>query len=527
MERKTAIIIGAGPAGLTAAYEFFCRNRVVPIVIEQSDRVGGISRTVPYKGNRIDIGGHRFFSRSQRVRDWWLNILPLQNENERDERISGLDSTSPKLPSTNHGGDTRKNDFVMLVRHRISRIFFNKRFFDYPLSLTLRTVGNLGIFRLIRCLFSYLAVKLMPVKPEKNLEDFFINRFGRELYVTFFRDYTKKVWGVSCDQLDASWGAQRIKTLSVGAALRHALRRCFKKQDHSLTQNKTATSLIEQFMYPKLGPGQLWEAVADKIRSKGGEVRLNQQVTGIQCEGDRVIAVEITDQVNGRKELLAGDYFFSTMPMSDLVMSLKGVEVPSEVMRIACALPYRDFITVGLLLNRLKIKNQTKFRTRNGMIPDNWIYIQEKDVRVGRVQVFNNWSPYLVQDPDTVWLGAEFFCNEGDDLWSLTDEEMKACAIRELVRIGFIESKEVLDSVVIRMKKVYPAYFGAYSEIGKVTKFLDPFENLFLIGRNGMHRYNNMDHSMLTAMAAVDNVLSDVKTKENIWAINKEQEYHE
>jgi protoporphyrinogen oxidase len=525
MNQKTAIIIGAGPAGLTAAYELLQKTDIKPVIYEMSNDIGGISKTVNYKGNRIDIGGHRFFSKSDRVMAWWLNILPLQEVSSDDGSASNnLDAKASKK-NASKAAALESNHRVMLLRNRLSRIFFLRKFFDYPVSLNINTIKNLGMARLIRIGLSYIKVRLFPIKPEKSLEDFFINRFGKALYGTFFKDYTEKVWGIPCSHIQPEWGAQRIKGLSIGTALLHAAKNLVSR-DRSFSQKDTETSLIEQFMYPKYGPGQMWEEVARIIREKGGVIHLNHRVTGVNTQGQRVKDVEITDQQSGKRMTVQGDYVFSTMPVKELIRAFQN-EVPANVREVAEGLMYRDFITVGLLLNKLKIKNTTRIQTHNQLIPDNWIYIQERDVRLGRLQIFNNWSSWLVKDPDTVWMGLEYFCNEDDDLYTMPEEDFVRFAIDELVHIDIIEKEDVLDSVVIKMPKTYPAYFGSYDRFAEVRRFTDRFENLFLIGRNGQHRYNNMDHSMLTAMISVENIIDGIKTKDNIWAVNAEEEYHE
>jgi len=519
MEAKTAVIIGAGPAGLTAAYELLKKTDVRPIVLEATQDIGGISKTVNYKGNRIDIGGHRFFSKSERVNAWWREILPMQSAPSRDELALGIDP----IETDPDGADPETTDEVFLIRRRISRIFYRRRFFDYPLSLSLRTVLNLGIGRTVGIGFSYLAARLRPISPEGSLEDFLINRFGRRLYETFFRDYTEKVWGVPCNEIPSEWGAQRIKGLSISKAIAHAL----SKMLPSRGEGKVETSLIGKFAYPKLGPGQLWEAVADKIVASGGEIRKGMRVVGMTpASADRIGRVTV-ENVDGEREEIAGDLFFSTMPVRDLVAGFPKAAVPPSVAEVAAGLPYRDFMTVGLLLKRLKIRNETSIKTPNDLIPDHWVYLQEPDVTAGRLQLFNNWSPYMVADPETVWIGLEYFCDEGDELWEMPDEELVERSIREMEAIGLLTRADVLDAVRIRMPKAYPAYFGTYERFGEVRDFLDGFENLYPLGRNGMHRYNNADHSMLTAMAAVENVVKGSADKANLWAINTEEEYHE
>ena len=527
MHRKTAVIIGAGPAGLTAAYELVHRTDIKPIIFESTSDIGGISKTVNYKGNRIDIGGHRFFSKSDRVMRWWQHILPVQGAPARGDfkRRQAHQEKGETFTLDQCGPDPEKVDRVMLIRSRLSRIFYLRKFFDYPVSLNLSTLFNLGITRILKIGFSYAKTKVMPKRKELSLEDFFINRFGEELYRTFFKDYTEKVWGVPCTEIKPEWGAQRIKGLSLTRTLMHAFKKMFKK-DSSLGQKNTETTLIEQFLYPKYGPGQMWETVAQIIREKGGEIHTNHTVKGVIVDREKVVSVEVDDLREKRTYQVAGDFFFSTMPVKDLAAAVKSY-VPEHVRNAAAGLVYRDFITVGLLLKKLKVKNETEMTTPGNIIPDNWIYIQEKDVKVGRLQIFNNWSPYLAANKNTVWIGMEYFCNEGDEMWNKPDEEFSAFAIDELARIDIIDKQDVMDHIVIRMKKTYPAYFGTYDQFHVIREFFDTFENLFLIGRNGMHRYNNIDHSMLTAMVAVDNILHVLHTKDNIWSVNTEQDYHE
>jgi protoporphyrinogen oxidase len=524
MPPRIAIIIGGGPAGLTAAYELLEHTDIRPIVLEATDDVGGIARTVNYKGNRIDIGGHRFFSKSDRVMSWWENILPLQApEDGADElRISYQNQSRTVQP----GRVATDPDKVMLVRPRVSRIFFQRQFFPYPVTLSVGTLKKLGLAQTIRIGLSYLRVRVAPLREERSLEDFFINRFGRELYLTFFKDYTEKVWGVPCSEIKPEWGAQRIKGVSISSALWHAVRSLFRSDD-SIAQKGAETSLIERFLYPKLGPGQMWQEVARLVRERGGEVRMECEVVRIHTDGgERVVGVDVRDVATGAVERLDGDAVFSTMPVRELVASLD-TSVPADVARVASGLAYRDFITVGLLLRKLKVRGEARPGMPEGLVPDNWIYVQERDVKVGRLQIFNNWSPWMVRDPSTVWVGLEYFVNEGDELWRMPDDELARFGASELAHIDVIDAADVLDAVVIRVPKTYPAYTGTYDEFDRVRVWVDRFPNLFLIGRNGMHRYNNQDHSMLTAMTAVENLRDGVTSKDNIWAVNTEDDYHE
>ncbi len=530
MSKKKAIIVGAGPAGLTLALELLRRTEIHPVILEQSESMGGISRTVRYKGNRMDIGGHRFFSKSDRVMQWWFEILPMERPPEGEEESEAVREIAyhgrkrTVRASDRRSADPLHDEDVMLVRSRKSRIYFRRKFFDYPIALSADTLKKMGLSQTFRIGLSYLKSVVAPIKNEENLEQFFINRFGRQLYQTFFRSYTEKVWGVPCKEISAAWGAQRVKGLSIRRAVSHMIKDLFKPKSGDIEQKGTETSLIERFLYPKYGPGQMWENVARQVVELGGEIITNQAVDKVHAGETHISAVESRNTQNGEHTNFSGDYFFSTMPVKELVRALEP-NVPEAVSQVSEGLLYRDFMTVGLLLNGIKVKDNHQEGER--LIKDNWIYIQEPDVSLGRLQIFNNWSPYLVADPSKVWLGLEYFCNEGDELWNKSDREMIDFAADELERIDIIEKSEVLDATVIRVPKTYPAYFGTYDQFEVVREYLDGFENLFLLGRNGMHKYNNQDHSMLTAMIAVDNLVEGRIDKSNIWAVNTEEDYHE
>jgi protoporphyrinogen oxidase len=510
------VIIGAGPAGLTAAAALLERG-IVPIVLEADTQVGGISKTIIHKGSRMDIGGHRFFSKNDDVMAWWLSKLPLQGKLAADDVALGR---STVLSQAADAPDPETSDEVMLSRSRLSRIYFLRHLFDYPVSLSASTLKNLGFSRTMRIGVSYLSARLRPIRPEKSLADFMTNRFGRELYRLFFEDYTEKVWGVPCTEIGPEWGAQRIKGVSIASAIKHALASALRRDD-SISQKDTETSLIGRFLYPKFGPGQLWETVAAEVREAGCDVRLGTEAVGVRVEDGRVVSVRLRNVGTGAEEDLACSGVLSSMPARDLVLRITGTQAPADILRIAEGLPYRDFITVGLLVSGLKLSNPD-----GSPVLDNWIYIQERDVRVGRVQVFNNWSPYLVADPTLTWLGLEYFCKEGDDMWTTPDDEFAKMAARELAHIGLIDEEDVLDHAVHRVKKAYPAYFGTYAEFGTLQEWLDSVENLFVMGRNGMHRYNNMDHSMLSAWAAVSALVGE-GTREAVWSINADESYQE
>jgi protoporphyrinogen oxidase len=509
LNQRSVLIIGAGPAGLTAAIEVLDRGRI-PLVVEVDSQVGGIAKTVVYRGNRIDIGGHRFFSKTDSVVDWWLDLLPLERGAVLDD--SGVADTE--------GPDPAHTDAVMLSRSRLSRILFLRHFFSYPVSLTASTIRNLGLMRTAHVGMSYLGARLRPIRPERNLEDFMVNRFGRELYQLFFRDYTEKVWGVPCTSIGPEWGAQRIKGISVASALKHAFTSTLRT-DQSVRQRGSESSLISRFLYPKLGPGQLWETVALRIEERGGSVMLQHEVVGVCVEEGRVARVRVRDGVSGEESLIRPSMVLSSMPIADLVARIEGEAPGEDVRRIASGLPYRDFMTAGLLVSEMLVSEPDGSRIR-----DNWIYVQDHDVRMGRLQVFNNWSPYMVADEKLTWLGLEYFCNEGDELWEMPDDDFVRMAAVELERIGIARAEDVVDSVALRVKKAYPAYFGTYSELAVVRDYLDSVGGLYVMGRNGTHRYNNMDHSMLSARAAVLAAFGE-GTRAEIWNVNADEEYQE
>jgi len=520
---RTVVIAGAGPAGLTAALELLRNTDCRPLVFEADTQVGGISRTVNYRGNRMDLGGHRFFSKSDWVMNWWQEILPVaEGEAGREAMSLAYQGQSREFqPGRTAAADTGA---VMLVRNRLSRIYYRRRFFDYPLKLNLTTIANLGWLETALIGASYSKGQLFPRRNEVTLEDFFINRFGTRLYQTFFKDYTEKVWGVPCQEISAEWGAQRVKGLSVTRALAHALANAVRKPG-DVAQKQVETSLIERFLYPRLGPGQMWEEVAARVVTGGGGVSLRQKVIGLQRSGTTVTAAEVLDLETQEKRVVPCDAFISTMPLSALTAQLQPED--PEVGRIASALPYRDFMTAGLIVKQMQAPGSTVRNGGGAIPPDNWIYIQEPDVQIGRLQVFNNWSPDLVADPSTVSLGLEYFCREGDETWNMADPAFLSFAAGELEKIGLIRRADVLDGTVVRVPKAYPAYFGEYRGIGKVREYLDRFDNVYAVGRNGMHRYNNQDHSMLAARAAVDGISSGNRDKSAIWSVNTEDDYHE
>lgn len=518
---KTVVIVGAGPAGLTAALELLRRSDRRVIVIEADSQVGGISKTVVYRGNRMDLGGHRFFSKSDWVMNWWQEILPVAGDHDTATQVN-LAYQSDKRAFTPNMLAAAQARNVMLIRPRLSRIFYRRRFFDYPLKLNATTIRNLGLASLAASGASYAAARLMPRNPEHTLEDFLINRFGNRLYRTFFKEYTEKVWGVPCGEISADWGAQRIKGLSISKALRHALG-SLVRSGTDVKQKQVETSLIERFLYPRLGPGQMWEEVARQAVQAGAQIALSTRVVGINRTDHRIESVDVLDTVSKEQRTIRCDELISTMPIAQLTGYLRPED--SKVADIARSLPYRDFMTAGLIVRRMEPTAGGK--GENNMPPDNWIYIQEPDVRLGRLQVFNNWSPDLVADPNTISLGLEYFCKEGDDLWSMQDSRFQDYAASELEKLGLITRSQIVDGTTVRVPKAYPAYFGSYAQFDRVRDYLDQFINLYPIGRNGMHRYNNQDHSMLAADAAVTSIVGGSADKSAMWKINTESEYHE
>ena len=516
--KQKIVIIGAGPAGLTAAYELLKQKPDYEVtILEESNAIGGISRTVKHNGNRMDIGGHRFFSKDDRVMDWWTNMMPMQGSASYDDKVLGRE-----MKLTEGGPDPEKADRVMLHRNRVSRIYYNRKFFDYPISMKPQTFINMGLVNTVRAGFSYLA-SCVNKREEDSLENFYINRFGKVLYSMFFEGYTEKLWGRHPRDIAADWGSQRVKGLSVLGILKDMLSKLNPRADREVE-----TSLIESFLYPKYGPGQLWETVAEEIRAMGGKILFNTEVVSVGVEDRHARHVVCKHAETGEESVVEGDIFLSSMALKNLVLGMEG-EVPDEVRRIASGLPYRDFVTVGLLVNKLNLKNETQIRTLQNQVPDCWIYVQDTNVKLGRIQIFNNWSPYLVQDPEhTVWIGLEYFCKEGDSFWNMDEKACIAYAAGELAKMGIIDGTDsVLDAHRERVKKAYPAYFDTYDEIDKVISFVNTIDNLYCIGRNGQHRYNNMDHSMATAFEAVNCIVNGATDKSAIWNVNTEKVYHE
>ena len=520
---RKALIIGGGPAGLTAAYELLKASKTDPsaeafevTVFEESLLLGGISKTVEHNGNRMDMGGHRFFSKDPKVNEWWNRMLPLQGAPAYDDIVLG------RTPSLTKGGpDPEKTDRVMLTRNRVSRIYFDKKFFDYPITLKWETFKNMGLLTTIQAAASY-AASVLHKRKEDSLEDFYINRFGKKLYSMFFEKYTENLWGRSPSEIDPSWGAQRAKGLSVMAVVADM----FKKLLPGKKTGHVETSLIEEFSYPKLGPGQLWDVTGAEIEKMGGRILRGCRVTRfLKDENNRLVS--LTYEKDGQEYTEEGDLFISSMPIKDLVGGMNGV--PEREAAIAAGLPYRDYMTLGVLVPKLNLVNKTKIKTIGGIVPDDWIYVHDRTVQMGRFQIYNNWSPYMVKDLEhTVWVGLEYFCDEGDDLWRMSEKEFSDFAVAEMVKMGLIDSPDVvLDTHMEKVKKAYPAYFDTYRDMDVLRGWLNTIDNLYCVGRNGQHRYNNIDHSMVTSFETVKNILGGVRTKDNIWNVNTEKEYLE
>lgn len=490
--KKKVIIIGAGPAGLTAAYEILKKSNDFDVtILEKSNTFGGISKTVNYQGNYMDMGGHRFFSKIDRVNEIWEEMLPLQGKEINPEKC----------------------DNVFLYRNRVSRIYFNGKFFDYPITISYNTIKNMGLATTTKVIFSYMSSKIKGL-PEDNLENLYINRFGKKLYNMFFKNYTTNVWGRHPNEIDASWGKQRAKGLSILSVLKDSLK----------IGDKVETSLIKQFKYPKFGPGQLWEHMAEVVKDKGAKIIKEANVVEIHKDNNNISS--ITYEKNGKNKILKGDFIISSMPLKDLINDMNGV--PKNIKSIAKKLPYRDYMTLGVLVKKLG-KNFISKNQDNKLIPDCWVYVHDANVKMCRFQIYNNWSPYLVKDnKNTIWLGLEYYVNKDDKYWKMSEKEFSKYCIKEMLKLGLIDSEEdIIKTHLEKVEKAYPAYFDTYDKIDELIKYLNGINNLYCVGRNGQHRYNNMDHSMATAIEAVKNIKSGKKSKENIWSVNTENEYHE
>ena len=459
------IILGAGPAGLTAAYDA-CKKGLHPVVFEKDKEVGGISKTVSYKNYLFDIGGHRFFTKYKEIKNIWNEIL----------------------------GDN------FITRPRLSRIYYNNKFFYYPIK-PLNALTNLGLSNSFLVIMSYINSQINPYRNVTNFEEWISNKFGRKLFHIFFKTYTEKVWGIPCKEIQADWAAQRIKSLSLGKAILNSI---------GFLKRGQVTTLIDEFQYPRRGPGQMWDSAADLVQKHGGRVKLNSKVSRFTKKGNKIISVLIKS--NGSIQETAGDYFLSSVPLKELIESI-APPAPNDVLRAANKLKYRDFFTVGLIINKAQI------------FPDNWIYIHSPEVKVGRIQNFKNWSPEMVPDSQTTSLGLEYFCFSTDDIWKKDNHELIEMGMDEVVQLKFAKREQISDGLVIKSPKTYPIYDEGYQDRIEIIKnYLSTIKNLQTMGRNGLHRYNNQDHSMLSAIIAVRNILGE---DHSTWDINVDDEYHE
>lgn len=511
------VIIGAGPAGVSAAFELSKKKEMQVHLVEKENYIGGISATLDFNGNKIDLGPHRFFTKSDRVQKLWESVLPLQGKPAIDDIELKHNLSFSNLPDA---PDPEVDEDVLLNRPRLTRIYYRKKFFDYPVNLSLNTIMGLGLVNMTMIGFSYLR-SLLFKRKEISLEDFFINRFGKRLYETFFKDYTEKLWGINCKDISAEWGAQRVKGISIAKIIKEILGKLLLGKRFKTKQ----TSLIESFYYPKSGSGQMYQKMAKIAQANGAIISLKSDVENINIENNRIKSIIINQ--NGKKQEIFGDNFLSSMPIQELITKMTG-NVPEQVKDVACNLSYRNVRLAAFLLKKLNIKNTTKIKTYNNLIPDVWIYIQEKGVNAGRMEIINNFSPYLVKDnKKQVCVTVEYFCSDSDKLWTQSDEDFLKMAFAELVKINIAKHEDFIEQKSYKVEKAYPAYFGSYKNFEIVKDFINSVENLYPIGRNGMHKYNNMDHSILTALETVDCILSSNGNKSAIWDVNTEQSYHE
>lgn len=520
MKKKNVVIIGGGPAGLSTAYYLLKNSKDYKVfVIEQENQVGGISKTIDFSGYKIDTGIHRFFSKNAEINKLWTDLLPIQSKPAYDDILLGREK------KYNLGGsDPEVDEKSMLIKDRVTRIYYGRKFYDYPVSINWTTIKNMGFLNIIRAMFSYLKSCIIK-KPENSLENFFINRFGKVLYSMFFESYTEKVWGLHPSKISADWGAQRVKGVSIAEVIKDAIKKIFKIKN----KHNTETSLIEQFIYPKLGAGQVYEEMAEQIKQMGGKILLNSKVINIELTKNQV--TKVIYECDNKQKSIETSFCVSSMPIKDLFTSIKGKRIPKDIKNIAINLPYREFMSVAFVVDKLKLKNETNIKTVMNIVPDSWIYIQEPDVKMGRIQIFNNWSPYIFKNKEDinkkVLITLEYFCSEDDQYYKMSDKDFINFAEQEAIKLGLIDKNSVEASTRIKINKAYPAYFGTYRDFDKVVAYLNKFDNLYCVGRNGQHKYNNMDHSMLTGLEAARSILKNGYNKNTIWSVNTEKAYHE
>lgn len=478
MKEKKVIIIGAGISGLTTALELSKIENIKVDIYELEEDIGGLARTYNYNGNKIDIGPHRFFSKSDNIVDYWKNLEPH-----------------------------------LLIKDRLTRIYFESKFFDYPIKLSIKLFQNLGFLRTLKIVFSYFKSFLFPKKDERNLEDFFINRFGKELYLLFFKYYTEKVWGIDCKDISADWGKQRIKRLSAISFLLYGLKSKWKLTDKN--DKNCPESIIDFFYYPENGAQSILNNMAREIKENGGVIHLNKQIVSLELKNNNCQKVIIKDLKTNETFCDYADYYVSSMPIKDLVECMNNV--PNNIREIANNLEYRDLIVIGLLFKTFKDKD----------IKDNWIYLQDRNMKAGRLEIYNNFSSKMLNDKDTIWLGLEYFCNENDYLWNKSDEKLIELGVEELSRASLFNPNDFIDGTVFKIKKAYPGYFGSYDRLCEIKGFTNQIKNLLLIGRNGLHKYNNMDHSIICGLMAAEAIIEEKNDQDKIWNINVEEAYQE
>ncbi len=512
---KTAIIIGGGPAGLSAAYSILkYTTDIMPVIIEENDNLGGLSKTIYKNGNGTDIGPHRFFTKNNEVIDFWKEFLQFQELPACDDKILGR-FNPVKCGKIN----PEEQDNVFLKRRRFSRIYYNNHLIDYPIKLNLTTFCAIGLKKTILTGLSYIKSSIYK-KEETNLETFMINRFGTVLYQLFFENYTEKVWGLHPSLISKEWGEQRIKKVSLIKVIFDAILSAL-----NIKINKEV-SLIDEYFYPKYGSSQFWNLIAEKIKEAGGKIILNNKVTGINKDSNNIVkSIEITDINTNQKQTVEGDLFISSMPIKDLFTCLN--DIPKDIEEIAENLQYRDFILVNFVLNKIDLKNNTNYPTINNIAPDSWVYMQDNGVKAGRIDIMNNFSPYIIKNfKEDIVINSEYFCNENDEFWNKNDEEIIEFAKRELKNLNIIKDEYIKDSECYRFKKAYPAYFGTYSKFDKIKEYIDIIPNLYCIGRNGQHKYNNMDHSILSGITAAK-IIAYNSDKKLLWDINTDSSYQE
>lgn len=507
--KKRAIIIGAGPAGLSTACHL--SDDIIPILIEKEDCVGGLSKTFFEDGNGTDIGPHRFFTKNQKVLDFWESLCPIQGAKAIDDIL-----VNRQVSLKPDGPDPQIEDKVFLNRKRFSRIYYNKHFLDYPLKMKFSNISALGLIKTFVAGLSYIKSCIYKL-PETNLESFMINRFGRVLYELFFEGYTQKVWGVHPSQISKEWGMQRIKGISLIKVVLNALAKPFVKGKE--------ISLTDEYYYPKWGSSQMWNLMAERIKEKGGEIILNSKVVELVKQDNKIVSVRVQNKNTGEIQEIFGDVFVSSMPVKSLLTNMN--DVPQNILDIANNLIYRDFILVNYVTEKINLKNNTDVPTVNNIAPDSWIYLQDNDIKAGRLDIMNNFSPYIVKNfKDDFVINLEYFCNENDNFWSDTDENIINFGISELEKLNVTEKTRIKKSKVIRIKKAYPSYFGSYDKFDELKSYLNSIDNLYCVGRNGQHKYNNMDHSVLSGIVA-SKIISNNEDKNVLWDINTDSEYQE